>query len=495
MESNQFKVLGEFPGISTKLEYSNSQWMKINLGKNRPITEKSAKDIVEAHFPGFFSRHTLEDLKNELELYRAVSEQEEAKSRENMGWGYYTDEYEFIADMNRRHRLFTVAASKAIRSVNGSTNFLSRLKVLANRYNKQTSSEDLSISNIQDSFNVFVEDVAKSKKEELKLKLRFDPSLPDRFDALLDALRVTENREIHKQAIKHYIWQVKRKLWGFEPKYHFMLILFTSKQAFGKTEFLRRFHKPLIEVFANITGSRIRDQFGQELFENYYVACFDELSQLERTDIAMLKEFVTRKEAVQRKMHSQISQENRQNTTLCGTTNRPINQIVYDPSGMRRWWQIDLNAKDFDTMDFEQIERWGSEEFLCFWKSIDEKNDSGYYGKHCSFYPEMLAHQDSFRAITPVQLFVDQSGYTHEYSRRDSSDVGHEEIELDRVWSEWVGWCKATRNNPYTFSSFKNALEEIGFQITEHRPKNKTTGQRNRAHYLVIDKKDEGDDL
>ena len=488
----KFVILNEFAGIAKKLKYQDSRWIKINQGSTRDITEKNARDIIDQNFPEFFKKHNLEELKNELESFHRASEEEDAKKREQLGWGYYNDESDFIRDMNRRKRLFSVKASGSITRTNGRTDLLSTLRVLADQYSRQTASKDLCSAKIQDHLNVVVGEMADAKKEELKQKLRFDPKAPDLFDELLDAMRVTEHREIHKRAIKHYLWQIKRKLWGEEPSYHFMLVLFTNKQAFGKTGFLRQFHRPMLEVFANITADRIRDQFGGDVFENYFVACVDELSQLARTDVAQLKEFVTRKDAVQRKMYSQVHQETRQNTTLCGTTNRPINQVVYDPSGMRRWWQINLNAKDYDSMDFEQLDRWEEDEFLMFWRAIDEHNEHGYYGKRLPLYEEMLSYQDVFKAVSPIQQFVEDHGYTNLYAKRDNTHIQKKELDLDHVWEAWGGWCKATRNNPFTLLSFKNGLQELGFEIVEHRRVDKTTGQRNRAHFLVVDQNDEG---
>ena len=66
---------------------------------------------------------------------------------------------------------------------------------------------------------------------------------------------------------------------------------------------------------------------------------------------------------------------------------------------------------------------------------------------------------------------------------------------MDHVWGRWNGWCKATRNNPYTLQTFKIHLEEMGFAFTEHRNLNKTTGQRGRNHFLVIDDRGQGDEI
>ncbi len=492
--SFEFVILKKFPEIVGKLGFYNSQWIKVNQGSNRAIPEWHAKNLVEKYFPTFFNEHILDELKKELERHHLQNKADIAQKRESLGWGTYANELEFIVDMNRRHQLFEVNASGSVHELNGRSMLLPKLKVLAYKYMNETHSK-LEVKNIADSLSVIIDQLAFEKKEQIRNKIAFDPSTPDRFDDLMDAMRITENREIQKNAIKHYLWQIKRKLWGHEPAYHFMLILFTNRQAFGKSWFLRQFHTPISEVYANITGDRIRDQFGADLFESYFVACFDELAQLGKTDINLLKEFVTRKNSVQRIMYSQVTKVNNQNATLCGTTNRPINQIIYDPSGMRRWWQIDLNSKDHDTMDFEKMNHWASQEFLDFWKAIDESEENGFYGRGLPLYEEMVIHQDSYKAVSPIQQFVDDFGYTQEYSKKGNDHLERDEVELEDVWQKWLGWCKGTRNTTYSSQAFKNGLQELGFQISEHRPINKTTGQRGRVHYLVVDKVKEEDEV
>ena len=473
--------------IAKRVEFFESKWWKVNQNGKREITETLAKGIIEKHFPDVLNNISLEQLKTELLKYVVAKKDEAENRRIESGWGNYESETDFILHMNNQHKLFDVMASGIVKILGERTTLIERFKILAEKYVKQTGDDSLKPGNLNHHLDVVIEEMKLRRKTELKSKLKFDPSLPDSFDELLTALRITDNREINKLAIKHYLWQVKRKLWGYEPGYHFMLILFTNRQAFGKSTFLRDFHIPLADLFANISGERIRDRFGAELFEKYYVACFDELAQLNSTDINLLKEFVTRKSSVNRKMFSQVNTVNNQNTTLCGTSNRPINQIIYDPSGMRRWWQIDLNAKDFDSMDYGRLNEWKEQEFLQFWQAIDEHDPHGFYGKGLPLYEEMLAFQDTFKAISPTRQFVEESGFTNDYAKESNVDSPRKEIEMEHVWQRWIGWCKGTRNNPYTSQTFKIHLEEMGFLIVEHRQVNKTSGQRGRVHYLVVD--------
>ncbi|MBN8538354.1 MAG: hypothetical protein J0M15_14975 [Deltaproteobacteria bacterium] len=241
-ENIEQKIINAFPEITNKLEYFESKWFKINQNGNREITEKNARDLIEKHFPDVFNSYTLEDLKIELGNYAKLSRNEEQKKRQQNGWTDYDDETAFILHMNKRHQLFNVNASGSVMVLNGKSRLIERLRVLASRYVKETGDKEIKPASLSDHLDVIIDDMAISGKEDLKRKIAFDPHASDHFDELLSALRITDSKNIHKNAIKHYMWQVKRKLWGFEPRYHFMLILFTNRQAFGKSTFLREFH-------------------------------------------------------------------------------------------------------------------------------------------------------------------------------------------------------------------------------------------------------------
>jgi hypothetical protein len=136
--------------------------------------------------------------------------------------------------MNEVHNIFDVKASGTVRILGERSTLLERLKILAESYMRDTSDKNIKPSNLAHHLDVVIDDMKIEKKNALKNKIAFDLHAPDRFDDLVTALRITENRELNKLAIKHYIWQVKRKLWGYEPGYHFMLILMTNRQAFGR---------------------------------------------------------------------------------------------------------------------------------------------------------------------------------------------------------------------------------------------------------------------
>jgi hypothetical protein len=489
------KLKEQYSEVFEKLEFINNKWSKINKTKeNRELTELKVHELLVKNWPQLLVEFSLEELKAALITHKKEQEETLEALRKENSWGEYIDETEFIVDMNKKYKLFTVNASGIVKFSSGKGKIIQRLRLLLMKYHRDMNiprSERLREKALTDALDVYIDDRADYKLSILKDQIQFDPSINANFDELLDAMRVSEYREIHKAAIKHYMWLIKRKLWRRDAKFHLMIIIFCKKQGFGKSGFLDQLHTALNEVYAKISGDRIQDKFSADLFDKYYIANFDEMAQFGKQGIAILKEFVTRNTFVSRRMFSDVNVESKQNTTMCGTTNRPINQFIYDASGMRRWWQINVDEENYTKMDFKKLDQWETTKFLEFWKSIDESDDIGFYNPILPDYKSMLSYQEAFRAIPPIEQFLYAFEYTKEYSKDDGETDRVKEIALWSMWDQWGGWCAGTKNQTYTYQNFKTQLEGLGYEIRETRPTDKDTGSRNRKYLVTVDDADE----
>ena len=426
----QESLLEQFPELTQFISYEGDVWFKIQKKSRKEIDEVDARNIITKNVPTIFDDYTLNDIKKAFRSSAAIGKKTTL----------FESEIDFIKAVNKEHQFFDVRASGELHELNGVSAITQRLKMLAEDYNRLNKPEiRMKITSIQDALAIVVDDMRQEKLEIIKEKVKFNPKIPDRFDDLLHAMRVTENQTIHKAAIKHYIWLVKRKLNGFEPKYHFMLILYCKKQGFGKSGFLKQFHAPIQEVHTFITGDTIKDKFSVDMFTKNYAVTIDELAALESTTADELKEFVTRGAISSRRMFTEINQSFKQNATLSGTSNRPINKLIFDPTGMRRWWQIDLNTDDYQKMDFAKLDAWEKDEFLDFWRSIDENDPIGYYGGKAKMAQEMEQYQLKFRSVPPVEQFLEESNYRNEYKKKKSTKT--DKVELDKMWNEWRYLC------------------------------------------------------
>jgi hypothetical protein len=475
----------DFSDIFTKLSYDGKRWHKIGSRGKSKISEPDALKLIVKDWPQVVGNNQVLSLKKYL-INKSQKQQQIT----------YSSEEDFIDAANNRHKLFTVTAAGMVEEASDKSAILSRLKLMASQYNSTKPAVKMNINMISDALSVLADNKRIKKLDQIKEKIKFDPALPDRFDELLNVMRVKNHRDINKAAFKHYVWLVKRKLWGWQPRYQMMLILYGKGHGMGKSGVLDQFHAPIRDIYSSITGNNIKDKFGNDLFRKFFALKIDELTALGDVDNNLLKEFVTRDSVTARRMYSEDLFKFQQNVTLSGTTNRPINHVIYDNTGMRRWWQIELDTDKYEKMDFPQLNKWEhEEEFLPFWKNVDENNEYGYYGPNAPLYKEMLDYQNTFRAIPPTEQFIDNQGYSRKHKLiGPGRKTSKEEIELNKIWSDWKQWCKDTYNTPYTQDGLKNKLIEMGFDIIEHKTRDKTTGKRKRKLFLAVDKNSDEDE-
>ena len=309
----------------------------------------------------------------------------------------YEGPIDFVMKEGIEKGLFTVQANGTYTGGGEEKAIIQRLKLKANDYNNSIGSKELTADLIRAAFDVVVEEKKIEKLNKMRKELAYDSNVKADWHELLRMMRIKTSHEDfedltekHIKILKHMVWQVKRKLYLQPVKYHLCLILY-GKQGCGKSDFLRQFFAPLEEVYCLLDGNKLEDSFSNGIWESHFVGNLDELSKVKEKSIELVKQFITSTKNTGRVMFSQVHENSKQNMTLVGSTNRPLNQVIYkDYTGMRRWWQMEIN-KAFDHMDFEAIE---AEDFMSFWKSVDE-NGVGYYNQE----EDMLAYQNTFKAI------------------------------------------------------------------------------------------------
>ena len=138
--------------------------------------------------------------------------------------------------------------------------------------------------------------------------------------------------------LAHFIWQVKRKVFGLEVQYHLMPIL-TGKQGTGKSYAIsKHFLSPMSGFLLTPKLIELVDTNNAAGFARNFVVFCDEMEQADRTDVDGLKNFITTPTRTAREMYTQTQMEHEQNCTAIGCSNRSLATMIYDPTGMRRFY-------------------------------------------------------------------------------------------------------------------------------------------------------------
>lgn len=238
----------------------------------------------------------------------------------------------------------------------------------------RTTIPKFSSSQLKGALNVYVAQEQIAQREQLLASLVYDNSTYNGIDIWLMAV-TGQVDPLDKYALQHFFWQVKRKMYNKEVIYHLLPILF-GEQGGGKSKAIEKLIMPLKQLTLTFNPPEIIDERNYQALSENYINVFDEMSGIEtRTDIENFKKNISLPMLSYRPLHTNTNKLVKQNCTFIGSSNKTISQIINDPTGMRRMWQIKCLPQTELQKNWDAI---NSIDAVKIWKSIDENLDKGY---------------------------------------------------------------------------------------------------------------------
>lgn len=187
----------------------------------------------------------------------------------------------------------------------------------------------------------------------------------------------TTGSDLPKQVLKSFIWAVKRKAINQRVTRHLMPIIFSREQGTGKTEFVRKFTAPLQELCADgVLFSDLADRRSGDIFR-YCVVIIDDMEQIPLPSVPILKTVLTAKSMRRRTLGTSMTDAIRQQCMPLGTSNQPIEELIQDTSGNRRFvllpWRSGDVVKGGDSDVWESVNHLN---FKLIWQSVDPFADN-----------------------------------------------------------------------------------------------------------------------
>lgn len=195
--------------------------------------------------------------------------------------------------------------------------------------------------------------------------------------------------------LKHFIWQVKRKLWGLPVEDHIMPILYGPQRS-GKSRAISALLGP-VQDFTDSPGNLadIADERQAFRMTQSFVLMFDEMAKARKMDVDSLKNRITQDTVRWRVLGTNRTATGPNNATFIGATNTNLLDLIYDPTGVRRFYQL----KCQDHMDWDAI---NSLKYGDLWASVDEHGDTPVKAVR-----ELLqARQEDMRVKDAVEEFL-----------------------------------------------------------------------------------------
>src|SRR5690606_37038098 len=128
----------------------------------------------------------------------------------------------------------------------------------------------------------------------------------------------------------------------------------------------KRLLRPVEEVMeAPGDISFVADERQAHRLANNFVVFVDEMGKADRTDVDCLKNKITSVSVTWRVLglNRTVTQPNR--ATFIGASNRSLTEIIWDPAGLRRFFQIDC----LDTLDWEAV---NGVDMLSVWRCVSK---------------------------------------------------------------------------------------------------------------------------
>lgn len=259
-------------------------------------------------------------------------------------------------------------------------------------------------------------------------------------------------RDLDIAVMCHFIWQVKRKFWNLQSAYHMMPVLVGS-QGGGKTRALEKFLKPIFDLYAIIPDMAVfNDERQLRLLTKNYVLFTDEMGRANEVQLGNLKNMIGEGLVVQRLMRSTSHESFQNRATFIGASNEIVSDIVYDATGMRRFWQIDCLVK----FDWARV---NATDFTKLWQSVDETGESPIIKV---WEAVAMVQKDTLRPPDSVEFYLSDcpEGY-----KKPNLPAEAEWTRATEIYKSYADFSRSMGQKNLGVNKFGRRLRELGFEI------------------------------
>jgi hypothetical protein len=203
--------------------------------------------------------------------------------------------------------------------------------------------------------------------------------------------------------LQKFIHQVKSKVVWIPVARHLMPVVQGEVQGSGKTTFVLKFLEPLRDLrtepalLADFTDRRSGDIY------RYPAVFIDDVDQINPSQIPTLNSLVTGEGLTRRKLGTSQSRVVKQRSTLIGTCNRPLSDLIPDETGNRRFCNMPFHngevTKGGDPLVWEVVD---NTDYDLLWRSVDA------FGPDPTekVLKDLVAWQERYRRLGEVEAWL-----------------------------------------------------------------------------------------
>lgn len=264
-----------------------------------------------------------------------------------------------------------------------------------------------------------------TRLKQMRDWMEYDSKIESKISNLVEAISIDEDLSLIETILKHFMWQVKRKLYGKPITYH-MMPVFVGNSGSGKSEFIKKLIEPLNEVvYADGDFKKLIDS--REVFNltRNYIYFMDEMAKADMADVETIKNKITSSVIQYRRLGTNTTITGQNNVTFIGASNTDLEFIIKDPTSARRFFQI--NAPD--KMDWKVINNF---DYLALWRSVDENQESPYIEEKLE---EVAEAQKDIKYKPPIEQFIEEIRLAAKFYDNSTLLSRKELFKLYQYWS------------------------------------------------------------
>lgn len=228
-----------------------------------------------------------------------------------------------------------------------------------------------------------------------------------------------------KVVLKHFIWQVKRKMFRLPVRYHMMLI-FKGQQEGGKSTMIRdHLCGPVKDFFASTNFKAITEDKSHNIWDNH-VLFFDEMGHSTTSNLEDIKRRITEDNFSSRIMRTNSDTIVHNRATFIGASNKDLSRLIFDDTGMRRFYQVLCRAK----LDWTALE---TIDWIRLWRSVDETAETPLLAD-ADLLTNIKQLQASKRQVSMIEKWLRERKHTQFIEESVMAQAFYEEfVEFEKV--------------------------------------------------------------
>lgn len=252
-------------------------------------------------------------------------------------------------------------------------------------------------------------------------------------------MQIEEDIEIFKCLMKHFIWQIKRRIME-RPTYNDIMIAMFGAQGVGKSYVVNHVFGGILKKFynASISLDNLMDERWTVALTNQFLMNIEEMDtgkagNISGKNLAMVKKIVTGSEATYRPMGTNTTQTIKIKTSFISNANFHIYDIINDETGMRRFFEFNIGVPKGSLMDEKRVARL-IEYAPRLFRGVNEMNDRGYWNFESPVYNDIREIQDSYVKSSDIVDFCAKFEVVENMKFEDC-------IGVDTMYDHYSAYC------------------------------------------------------